>query len=417
MATLTIDKAGNASVYVTLPGGKRKPVRLGKAGRQRADRIRAHLSELETARLRGIEPAASARAWVAGIKGKLRQRVAAVGLCVAEDHTGATLGAFIDGYLRQRRDIKPGTLKVYQQARRHVVRFLGEDRALATVTPTDADAYRAHLIEKGRARATVAKWCRTARHFFDVAKRRRMIDDNPFAHIRDGVHGNAARRRFIPADDIEKVIDAAPDPQWKLLIALARYGGLRVPSEALALTWRDVDFEHGRFIVRASKTEHRAGGGVRVVPMFPELAERFQAVFDDAAEGGQHVITLYRDAAQNLRTQFVRYIEAAGLTPWPKPWQNLRATRATELADRFPSHVCAAWLGHTEAIADEFYRQVTDEHFERATAADEKAVRKPVRAGGACRRTEHANPPSKRTKPHENTRETCEVGGVGFEPT
>jgi len=62
MATLTIDKAGNASVYVTLPGGKRKPVRLGKAGRQRADRIRAHLSELETARLRGIEPAASARA-------------------------------------------------------------------------------------------------------------------------------------------------------------------------------------------------------------------------------------------------------------------------------------------------------------------------------------------------------------------
>ena len=44
----------------------------------------------------------------------------------------------------------------------------------------------------------------------------------------------------------------------------------------------------------------------------------------------------------------------------------LRASRATELADFFPSHVCAAWLGHTEKIADAFYRQVTDEHFTRA---------------------------------------------------
>lgn len=50
-----------------------------------------------------------------------------------------------------------------------------------------------------------------------------------------------------------------------------------------------------------------------------------------------------------------------------KPFQNMRATRATELADQFPSHICAKWLGHTERIADEFYRSVTDEHYSRAT--------------------------------------------------
>ncbi len=82
-----------------------------------------------------------------------------------------------------------------------------------------------------------------------------------------------------------------------------------------------------------------------------------------------HVISRYRDPAANLRTQLVRYIKAAGLKPWPKPWQNLRVSRATELADEYPSHVCAAWLGHTEKVADAFYRQVTDEHFTRATAA------------------------------------------------
>ena len=58
----------------------------------------------------------------------------------------------------------------------------------------------------------------------------------------------------------------------------------------------------------------------------------------------------------------------SGLTPWPRIWQNFRATRATELADLYPSHVAAAWLGHTEQIADGHYRQVTGEHYSRATS-------------------------------------------------
>jgi integrase len=147
------------------------------------------------------------------------------------------------------------------------------------------------------------------------------------------------------------------------------------------LTWRDVDFEHSRFIVRASKTEHHADGGIRVVPMFPELAEHFAAVFAEAEEGATHVISKCRNPAANLRTQLNRYIVAAGLVPWPKPWQNMRSTRATELADLYPSHVCAAWLGHTEAIADEFYRQVTDEHFQRASAAQNPAQQASESAG------------------------------------
>lgn len=127
--------------------------------------------------------------------------------------------------------------------------------------------------------------------------------------------------------------------------------------------------------MRASKTERHDDAGIRVVPMFPELVPLLQAVFDEAPEGATHVITRYRTAAVNLRTQFQRYIEKAGVKPWPKLWQNLRASRATELADLFPSHVCAAWLGHTERIADAFYRQVTDEHFAKAAGGCEAAPR------------------------------------------
>ncbi len=44
----------------------------------------------------------------------------------------------------------------------------------------------------------------------------------------------------------------------------------------------------------------------------------------------------------------------------------MRASRATELAAEFPSHVAAAWCGHTETIADHHDLMVRDEDFARA---------------------------------------------------
>jgi hypothetical protein len=50
-------------------------------------------------------------------------------------------------------------------------------------------------------------------------------------------------------------------------------------------------------------------------------------------------------------------------------WQNLRSTRQTELAERWPQHVVCAWLGNSQKVAQEHYLQVLDEHFEQASEA------------------------------------------------
>jgi integrase len=412
MASLTFDKSGNAAVYVRLRAGGRRPVRLGNVGRQKAERIRAHISELESAALNGTTIDAQTRQWLADVTGDLRDRLAKCGLC--ESAPGIVgIGTFTANYLAQRVDVKQSTLIALQQARRHLVRYMGEDKPVQSVTTADADAYRADLIGRKMAKATLAKWCRVARHFFEVAKRRGMVQENPFQHIKGAVKGNPARRVFVPAADVQTVIDSLHDTEWKLLIALARFGGLRTPSESLALKWTDVDFEHRRFIVRASKTEHHTSGGVRVVPMFAELADLFQTAFDEAEPGSVYVISRYRDPSVNLRSMLVRYIERAGLKPWGKPWQNMRASRATELADKYPSHVCAAWLGHTEAIADEFYRTVTDEHFERASAP---AVRNAVRAGDAQDCTDLPKVEVNCVGVHEGEWSTATMGDAGLEP-
>lgn len=87
--------------------------------------------------------------------------------------------------------------------------------------------------------------------------------------IKNGSDVNRARMEFISRETIEKVIAKAADPEWKALIALARYGGLRVPSEPLALRWADIDFEAGRMIVTSPKTSQHKDKGQRVVPLFP----------------------------------------------------------------------------------------------------------------------------------------------------
>jgi hypothetical protein len=134
--------------------------------------------------------------------------------------------------------------------------------------------------------------------------------------------------------------------------------------------------------VSSPKTEHHAGGSSRAVPLFPELRPYLLDAFEKAADGAEYVITRYRAATQNLRTRLQKIMRRAGLEPWPKLWQNLRATRETELAEVFPAHVASAWIGNSQAIAAKHYLQVTDAHFERAAASPE-ALQNPVQQSAA----------------------------------
>jgi len=214
---------------------------------------------------------------------------------------------------------------------------------------------------------------------FKRAGKWKLIAENPFADVIAGSQSNKARMFFVTREMADKILDTCPDTQWKLLFALSRFGGLRCPSEHLALKWADVDWEHGRLRVPSCKTEHIEGGDCRFIPLFPELRELLMKAFDEAEPGTEHIITRCRDARQNLRTQLERIIKRAGLKSWPKLFHNLRATRQTELAEKYPIHVVCAWLGNSRAVAQEHYLQVTDAHFTQASAEPaKKAAQNPA---------------------------------------
>ena len=225
---------------------------------------------------------------------------------------------------------------------------------------------------------TVRRHCGRAKQFFRAAVRKRIISENPFADMAGcTVRANQARQFFITREDAAKVLAACPDTEWQAIFALARFGGLRCPSEILALCWSDVDWENQRIRVRSPKTERFEGRDSRVIPLFPELSEPLEALWELAEAGTVHVINRYRSTNANLRTQLLRIIGRAGLKSWPKLFQNLRSSRETELAEALPLHVVCSWLGNTALVAAKHYLQVTDDHFAQAVTAT-SALQNPV---------------------------------------
>lgn len=362
MASIGKDTRGHRYIQFENEHSQRKTIRLGKVPKRDAEKIRFHVADLVTAKIGGGVPSGETTRWLANLSDQLREKLVRVGLC--EERGTATLGAFIDQYETMRTDLKPSTMKLAKMVHKSLRDYFGENLPLRSIDKLKAKAWRLHIATAGKTKLapnTINKRTGVARALFYAAMDGGLIEANPFAKLPCDVKENPERDYFVTAAEAAKVLDKCPDTDWRVIFALCRWGGLRCPSEVLALRWGDILWDQTRMIVRSSKT------GYRVVPLFPEVLAELNRAWDEAPEGAEYVVTKQRDASANFRTTMEKIITRAGLKPWPKLFQALRASRATELADTFPGHVAAAWLGHTPKVADKFYRKVTDAHFDAAT--------------------------------------------------
>lgn len=383
------DKQGRTlhRILFVHPDGKRKTIWLGRLPKRDVESFRTRVEALVASLHCGYPPDDDTLRWISRLSKQFAKKLAGVGLIKPREPAKATpeelLGSFLDGYIGKRiADTKGATRTVYRRTRNHLVNYFGESKALAAITAGDASDFRRYLIGLKRipkgtrvkdestlpsrlSENTIRRTCGFARQFFSDAVDRNLIEENPFdsKSIPVAVRGNAKRSYFITAADAQKVLDACPDAQTRLVFALARYGGLRTPSETLALSWSDVDWTAGKMIVQSPKTEHHEGKESRVVPIFPELRPYLREAFDPDDE---KVVTITANSEKNFRTRFTRIVIKAGLKPWPKLFHNLRASRQTELEGFFPSYVVCAWMGNSQQVARKHYLTVTDEHFSRA---------------------------------------------------
>jgi len=434
MASITRQEKGRKKVQFVAPDGKRKTIRLGKVSMRLAESVKFRVEQLLAANMTGHAIDTDTARWVADLDLTLAKKLSSVGLIPKpEEKDEVLLEPFLKKYLEGRGDLKPATKIVKGQVIRDLSNYFGKSRELRTITPGNADDFKQWLIGRELAPTTIHKRLQEARSFFRAMLRRKLIDENPFEGVSAKATGIKDRQRFVTREEIERVLDACPDHHWRTIVVLSRYGGLRCPSEVLSLRWQDINWDTGRIVVTSPKTEHHAGKESRVIPLFPELRSALDESFDLAPEGTEFVVDeRFRRAAMgpagwknvNLRTTFLKIVKRAGLSPWPRLFHNLRASRETELVESFPVQVVTSWLGNTPSVALRHYLITTEEHFQSALDGTTKAAHNPAQQVHVLGRNEsqaevtahEKTPELQGFASHCESVQELEVAGTGFEP-
>ncbi|MCH9023494.1 MAG: phage integrase SAM-like domain-containing protein, partial [Planctomycetes bacterium] len=159
------------------------------------------------------------------------------------------------------------------------------------ITVGDCHDWRAWLANRGFAEASLRTHARNAKTVFRAAVEDELIARSPFRKLVSTAVA-AVRDRYIEPDEADTILAACPDVQWRTLFALARFAGLRVPSETHILTWADVDWSCGRLSVFAPKTERYEKYRRRSVPIIPKLMLVLQDAYDAANEELCHYLRL-----------------------------------------------------------------------------------------------------------------------------
>jgi integrase len=339
----------------------RVQIYLGQITKRQEREILRIVEPLEDAVKLGIEATASELRSADDLNDKLREKLREHGLLKGLN-ARLTIGEFGCPWVESRKDISAKRQQDYLKTIGMLEDYFGTDKVLNDITVGEAKSYRSALAQEV-AEATVAFRIKMIKCLFNNAVDFGHITSNPFEKVKSGSQDND-RFVYVSKGTIDTIIDDVTCPEWKAMITLWRYGGLRA-QEPLHLNWDDVDWANRRLTIHDVKRNRE-----RVIPLWPEIEAALAGLFETADEGQVRIITKYK-VGQKLGTQFTKIIKQAGFEVWPKPMQNLRASCQNDLesAGHRMTAICS-WIGNSKPVAAKHYLKVTAEDFTKALDED-----------------------------------------------
>lgn len=386
MASLSTDGKGRRRILFVDSEGCRQAIYLGRMAKKNAEQVQRRIEEIIAGRIAGTAHSPELAGWIRDLPDPFHRKFVKVGLLEARERDAqVTVSGLLDEFLA-RATVKASTYANYKQSTDSLRAFFGNETPLTEITPKRCDEWRQFIAmdtegttkkrstkDNRLSKATQSKRIKMAKSVFARAVRWGMLPVSPFDGMKAGSQANPDREFFVTEQATEAVLDACPDAEWRLVVGLSRYAGLRCPSEMVGLTWADVDWGRGILTVRSPKTEHHGGQhAVRHAPICPRLRELLTESFEIAPDGEVRLVPRVQDNRINLRTTLQRIIERAGLTPWPRLLQNLRSSCETEWCERYPIASVTRWLGNSPTVALKHYIQARDVHFEAVVAGSER---------------------------------------------
>ena len=165
---------------------------------------------------------------------------------------------------------KPSTAQHYRTTAEQFLNHLQEraDSPLDLITVKDVRTFRDSFIENGRAAKTANHRLKTVRSLFGDAIKASALLHNPAAAIKPLPEKDTVHREPFTAEEVHRLVEAAPSGDWKGVILVGAFTGLRL-LDATRLTIANLDLEKN--IIRTTPRKTDSKGTTVEIPLHPDL--------------------------------------------------------------------------------------------------------------------------------------------------
>lgn len=285
-------------------------------------------------------------------------------------------------------EIAYGSIRTYKTAKEKAVSQFGNS-ALEDLDAGQVDVWLKHLGQK-YAYKTVSNCLSVVRMICDYAVLRHYIKINPCLSVRVPRNLRRTSRELLTDSQLAAIKGSVDNPD-SLLAFLIMYTGARC-GEALALQWKDIDFDAKEVHITKAVVHHgntpiidktKTYASVRTIPLLSPLEAILKPLAgspDDYLLGGKQPF-----GKSKLNRYWERYTKSIGLCV-PKDggdkWEPLidrhqiRHEYATILYDaKIDLMVAQRWMGHTDiATTQKIYMHIRQRKMDEAKALVEKQL-------------------------------------------
>jgi integrase len=283
-----------------------------------ADRVARIITEMLESRHRGDTVPLELLRKVSNLPKRIQSSMERLGLISVV--SGLTLQEFFERFSETKSELKSKTQKFYRDWYKRFYNYFGESARVSSITDAAASKFF-DCCEDNLSACTVYRGLVGCRTIFDYAVKLRLLTENPFKALSYGERSNESRQYYVTREMLVKVLSNCNDDYERLVIVLARFAGLRIPSEIRNLRFRDI----GNKIIRIDDDTKT---GSREVPLFREVREVFEHL---SGASDDFIFTGNLSKAWYPWQVLADAIERSGLERWPKLFVNLRSSCITDL--------------------------------------------------------------------------------------
>ncbi len=317
-------------LHMATANGKRAKVSIGRRTLRSANAIAENVTEIERAIASGVVPPKGATATIESLPCKISNRFRKLGI-IGEQLAVPSMSIqdLIDAYMELWGN------GVTQSTRTHAIDRLNRfvefcDKSGVRLSSGITDAllvrYRASLMA-GSKPSTVRVTMKRCKHMLKTVHQAGLMATWVGKDVESATSSERVRTVNIAKDWFPALLGVIRDPESMITVALARYAGIRVPSEIEHLRWSDIttSTKTWHVYIQNVKTDKHLPR-MRKVPIFGELRKlldahhvnRYGFGIDDNPPASDYIVD--NDKMRTTEGGLTKYLDHGAWDRWRELW-------------------------------------------------------------------------------------------------